>query len=63
MMTEVEFVSEHKHRKTPPMKKAWRQEKGRALSTIEELSEEEVSKSEVPNANQKHCQRHNGPRV
>ena len=55
MMTEVEFVSEHKQRKTPLRKKAWRQEKGRALSTIEELNEEEVSKSEVPNANQKNA--------
>ena len=53
MMTEVEFVSEHKQRKTSLRKNAWRQEKGRALSTIEELNEEEVSKSEVPNANQK----------
>ena len=52
-MTEVEFVSEHKQRKTPLRKTAWRQEKGRVLSTIEELNEEEVSKSEVPNANQK----------
>ena len=50
MMTEVEFVSEHKHRKTPLRKTAWRQEKGRALSTIEELNEEEV-----PNATQKNA--------
>ena len=49
MMTEVEFVSEHKQRKTPLRKTAWRQEQRRALSTIEELNEEEVSKSEVAN--------------
>ena len=50
MMTEVEFVSEHKQRKTPLRKTAWRQENGRALSTIEELNEEEV-----PNATQKNA--------
>ena len=58
MMTKVEFVSEQKDRKTPLRKKteeAWRQERRRALSTIEELNEQEVSESEVENSDQKNA--------
>ena len=50
-MTRIEFVSEHKYNKTNLRMKTdpiWKLEK-RALSTIEELSEQEVSESEVEN--------------
>ena len=54
-MTRTEFVSEHKYNKTNLGKKtdpSWKLEK-RALSTIEELSEQEVSDSEIENFDKK----------
>lgn len=56
-MTRVEFVSEHKYKKTNLRKKTdptWRLE-ARALSTIEELSELDVSDSEVESFDQKNA--------
>ena len=48
-MTKVEFVSVGKYRKT--LKKNWGQEK-RPLSTIPELSEQEISEFEIKNSEQ-----------
>ena len=52
-MTKVEFVSVGKYRKTL-LKKNWRQER-RPLSTIPELSEQEISEFEIKNSEQENA--------
>ena len=54
-MSRVEWVCEQKHLKTPLRKNQILRQEGRALSTIEELSEQEVSESEVDNSGQKNA--------